>query len=584
MKFKKFDIFVLALLCESLAANAAPVTWTVENAKFNDGGSFTGWFTYDASLNQVTGWNLVSGPGSLLGGDIYSSSCCGGTYRPPSDTEIRFFASDDTDLSLYFGSRLTNAGGKVSLSGGESSDFDVTRGLTGTPVVVASGPVININAAVSGYFDGVITAPVELTLNAGCYSVVDAIGKDPAAIYDALNYHSGVANDWAWQYRVVNVATSTTLLYAAAPRNESPATKYASETAASAAGLVLAESTFCVDATTTVGFVVDDNYLPDNTGGISVLVSETAPFDTVTLAAPTLTVLNESEVWAWEGDTVGDGHPVFYQTFNGNSVSPIAKIPGAQTTTAPALGAAGGKAYLATTPPNSDDRIYVYGGNAQGKPLCDLTMCARTRATPALAGDGSTLYTAWTALDGTIMYATLDGDSWSIEPVPVPKALTKPTIGPALAFYGKALHLAWVNESGESVEVESATLPLSSGSWSTKVKIIPTGTRVAPALGVLKGTACQEVLTLAVTTTKSTVDFADYDPVTSEWSVVEAPFDLPSGPFTVLTPAIGSFTFKAPDGMYINSNELVYAGGTNSNPPPPHPIHYKDRQVKNGCP
>jgi hypothetical protein len=265
-------------------------------------------------------------------------------------------------------------------------------------------------------------------------------------------------------------------------------------------------------------------------------------------------------------------------------VSPIAKFPGAQTTTAPALGAAGGKAYLATTPPKSDDRIYVYGGYAQGKPLCDLTMCARTRATPALAGDGPTLYAAWTALDGTIRYATLDGDSWSIEPVPVPKALTKPTIGPALAFYGKALHLAWVNEYGESVEVESATLPLSSGSWSAKPKPISAHTRVAPALGVLTYTANKEVLTLAWTTTESTVEFADFDPSTSEWSVTKSPFDLPSVAFTVLTPAMGSFTYRSSDGECFNSNDFLYAAGTNKHPPPPHRVGQQTRQYKGGCP
>ena len=136
----------------------------------------------------------------------------------------------------------------------------------------SGGGIVNINAQVSGYNAGAVTAPVALVLSAGCYQVADASGKS-GAIYDALNYHVGVANDWAWQYRIVNVQTGATILYVAAPTNESPATHYASELQASNAGHALGAQTFCLSTTTTVGFVVDDNYLPDNIGGVSLLVA-----------------------------------------------------------------------------------------------------------------------------------------------------------------------------------------------------------------------------------------------------------------------------------------------------------------------
>lgn len=36
---------------------------------------------------------------------------------------------------------------------------------------------------------------------------------------------------------------------------------------------------FCLNTETVVGFVIDDSYLPDNTGGISLLISESTPSD-----------------------------------------------------------------------------------------------------------------------------------------------------------------------------------------------------------------------------------------------------------------------------------------------------------------
>jgi uncharacterized repeat protein (TIGR03803 family) len=48
---------------------------------------------------------------------------------------------------------------------------------------------------------------------------------------------------------------------------------YATEAAAAAAGRALAPGSFCLEAATTVGFVIDDTYAPDNTGGVSVSIT-----------------------------------------------------------------------------------------------------------------------------------------------------------------------------------------------------------------------------------------------------------------------------------------------------------------------
>lgn len=447
-------------------------------------------------------------------------------------------------------------------------------------LAVKGHTVVNINAAVSGYYQGVLTSPVTLKLGAGCYQITDGFGKDPAALYDAFNYHLGVAADWAWQYRVVNLTTSATLLYVAAPSDEAPATMYATEAAASAAGQALLVHTFCLEAGASVGFVVDDNYVPDNTGGISLLISDPIPLDRLTLAGPTVLTLHNAEIRAWEGYSTGDSHPVYYSTFNGKSTSAIEQFPGAETTVSPALGSAGGKIYVATLPANANDVIYVVTGQGASTPLCDATQCARSKAKPALFGIGSTLYAAWTALDGTIGMATYTGDAWSIDTLPVPGALTTPTTGPALSFFRDQLILAWTSPSGQSVAVDTATLPLSSGSWSSPPTSVTAETNVAPALGILFNAENQEVLHLAWTTPAATIGFASYEPVTASWTLTEPPFKLPSGPLTALTPAFGSTVVRTDDGECRYLNTIHYT----VDEPTPAKIHIQDRQVKSGCP
>jgi hypothetical protein len=215
---------------------------------------------------------------------LNNSSIC---HYSEASSQTTFSLMPSSAPSVYFSNGLLNPGavslganstGSIvgSVFGGSNPQYlgAVYFNLTSlTPAVAALPQVININAAASGYYNGAVTDPLEVTLNPGCYTVSDAFGRDQGATYGALNYHVGVPNDWAWQYRVVNVASLVTLLYVAAPTNESPATLYSTQSAASAAGQALPAAEFCLRTLTTVGFVIDDNYLPDNTGGISLLIA-----------------------------------------------------------------------------------------------------------------------------------------------------------------------------------------------------------------------------------------------------------------------------------------------------------------------
>lgn len=155
-------VFLSVALCST--ASASPVTWTLDNVTFADGGTASGWFQWDASA-----WNstLESSDPWYTGGDygdysIQTSSGAGlGWHYDSSDgNNIGYFANlwgitglawagyglGTPYIDLMFASALTDAGGTVSLVGGwECSDVSSTtcREITSgtiTAAVAASVP------------------------------------------------------------------------------------------------------------------------------------------------------------------------------------------------------------------------------------------------------------------------------------------------------------------------------------------------------------------------------------------------------------------------------------------------------------
>ncbi len=141
--------------------------------------------------------------------------------------------------------------------------------------------IININAQVSGEqigdvsctvtCDGALISPVQVTLGPGTYSFSDAYGQ-PGALYDAWNYSSG----WAWHWKVlyddgsggstVSPANYGTYLIA----DVDPTQSFGDESSAASLGQSTAAVTITLASTTTLDFVVNDYYLPDNSGGVSL--------------------------------------------------------------------------------------------------------------------------------------------------------------------------------------------------------------------------------------------------------------------------------------------------------------------------
>lgn len=145
----------------------------------------------------------------------------------------------------------------------------------------ASAQIVDIDARVSGcasvapcsaahlppgQFIGNLINPVQLTLEAGSYSITNASlapGANPA--FSAWRYNSG--SNWVWSFMIVDDATKRVLVQGCCGN------VFASQ--AGAADQPFAQTYFAtltLPAKTTLDFVIEDYQLNDNAGGISLKI------------------------------------------------------------------------------------------------------------------------------------------------------------------------------------------------------------------------------------------------------------------------------------------------------------------------
>ena len=148
----------------------------------------------------------------------------------------------------------------------------------------AQAQIVNIDATHGFTFDGggsdpapqpgqhinPIGAPLLLTLDAGTYTLTNAVGQ-PGALFNAWSFNVGTAS-WYWAFVTYDAGTNRTLRYFAAGDVKNSAAAVAAQPAVQQFSdqLVLAQRT-------TVGFTLRDYYVPDNAGGISVRVVAVSP-------------------------------------------------------------------------------------------------------------------------------------------------------------------------------------------------------------------------------------------------------------------------------------------------------------------
>jgi hypothetical protein len=145
---------LIAAVTVSLSA-AAPKIWTITNGTFDDGGTFSGSFVYDASTNTYSSINVQTTTGHVFGNPSASTyTVLNPGIAPTAKTVLfvdqpgQFSYMGDPTLDLGFSTALTDAGGTVNLSGTEYTCSaqncnglgSPSRGVTGG-TASAAGPV-----------------------------------------------------------------------------------------------------------------------------------------------------------------------------------------------------------------------------------------------------------------------------------------------------------------------------------------------------------------------------------------------------------------------------------------------------------
>ena len=108
----------VGLVCAP-GAFAFPVTWTLSGATFNDGGTATGSFVYDADTNTLSNWSV-----SVAGGNTgtfppvtYDTTTAGSYYSPGNATTLGVNLSiGSRQLRMPGTSALSDAGGTMAIN------------------------------------------------------------------------------------------------------------------------------------------------------------------------------------------------------------------------------------------------------------------------------------------------------------------------------------------------------------------------------------------------------------------------------------------------------------------------------------
>jgi len=131
---KSCRVLFVALLLAAPGANALTIQWTLNNVVFNDGGTASGSFTYDADLNAFSAININTTAGSAFGGAAYS----GQANDAPQTASQLVLQTGSVYFALRFDAPLTNSGGTRNLLAG-SYTFPPPQGSYEVVCVVTPG-------------------------------------------------------------------------------------------------------------------------------------------------------------------------------------------------------------------------------------------------------------------------------------------------------------------------------------------------------------------------------------------------------------------------------------------------------------
>ncbi len=111
-------LLLFVLLCVPSIASADGITWTLSGVTFDDGGTASGSFAYDALTNTYSSIDITTASGSAFAGTTYNA--LSGVFGFSSAGMLLGGSGDLTNtdlLFLLFGTALTDSGGTVVLIG-----------------------------------------------------------------------------------------------------------------------------------------------------------------------------------------------------------------------------------------------------------------------------------------------------------------------------------------------------------------------------------------------------------------------------------------------------------------------------------
>ncbi len=141
-RIKSSVLFAICASALSLAAQAAPVAWTLDGVTFDDGTSATGSFTYDSATNAFSNWSV----------SVQSGTLAAFTYDGASSSSA--FVSDDHFVLVESSSLrymtvdllagMSDAGGTIGLripAGGTALDGSYECSNCGNVRYFATGSI-----------------------------------------------------------------------------------------------------------------------------------------------------------------------------------------------------------------------------------------------------------------------------------------------------------------------------------------------------------------------------------------------------------------------------------------------------------
>jgi hypothetical protein len=113
---KKLTIALIgmAAMLGAAGVQAIPLTWTLTDAVFNDQTTASGSFTYDATLDVYSNWNITVQNGTLSAFNYDTSNSQLDSSNMDSTGVLFVDTAFDRYINFNFASALTDAGGTVS--------------------------------------------------------------------------------------------------------------------------------------------------------------------------------------------------------------------------------------------------------------------------------------------------------------------------------------------------------------------------------------------------------------------------------------------------------------------------------------